>query len=451
MKAKNEHSIDRIFRQGLKDYKDKAPEHSWSVISAELQYRKKVRYLRITKYAAAIVALLVAFYFGYEFSENNLSDNATIVQKTENSAPGSSENQTTLSEEPVSRLKVIDVKELTADATNVGIIKRNTHTNPLAWQSAERHSSLTSLESFDFGLIENHAYRKTLFPDNYDGSLLKYGESGMLVLNEENDRQKASKQDSGGWILGGVYTPTYAYRTTNNDNLGIFDNTYQSDNNEPDSYEEALITYSGGINAQYTLNESWQLETGVYYSRFGQKKKAASVKNNELTDGGRNYYLNTSAGKVDGNKVPEAITEEIRGQYSVSDNSKEEYFTSTSIDFELYQKFDYLEIPLIAKYKVYDRKFDINLVSGLNTGILVNNETYISTEKDKLNLGQTENLRKILNSAIAGVGFQIPLTKQFMLSFEPTFKYALHSINTSSEFGYRPYSFGVYSGIRYRF
>ncbi|MCF8307541.1 MAG: outer membrane beta-barrel protein [Bacteroidales bacterium] len=451
MKAKNEHSIDRIFRQGLKEYKDKAPEHSWSVISAELQYRKKVRYLRITKYAAAIVALLVAFYFGYEFSENNFSDNATIVQKTENSTPGSSENQTTFSEEPVSRLELIDVKELTADATNVAIITRKAPTDLFAVQSAERRSSLTSLESFDFGLIKNQAYTEISFPENYGKNLLKYSGSGMLVLNEKNDHPKASKQESGRWVLGGVYTPTYAYRTTNNDNLGIFNNTYQSDHNEPDSYEEALITYSGGINAQYTLNENWQLETGLYYSRFGQKKNAASVKNEELNEGGKNYYLNTSAGKVDGNKVPEAISKEIRGQYSASDASKEEYFISTSIDFELYQNFDYLEIPLIAKYKVYDRKFGINLVSGLNTGLLVNNETHISTEKNKLDLGQTENLRSFLNSAIAGVDFQIPLTKQFILNFEPTFKYALHSVNTSNEFGYRPYSFGVYSGVKFRF
>lgn len=447
---KSEHSIDRLFRQGLKDYKDKAPDYSWSVISAELQHRKRVRYLRITKYAAAVVALLAAFYFGYEFSESNFSDNGMMVQQTENSSAGSSEKQASLSEDPVSLLEYFDLQELTNDVTDVAIDRRNTLTGNFSVQLAERRSSLASLESFGFGLINEQAHKITSLPDNYSEKLLNYSESGMLVLNGKDDQQKASKQEKSRWVVGGVYTPTYAYRTTNTDKLGIFNNTIQSDNSEPNSHEEALITYSGGINAQYLINDNWQLETGIYYSRLGQKKNAVSVKYNDLIGEGKKYHLNTSAGKVDGSKVPKAITEEIRGEFSPINGSKD-YYTNTSIDFRLYQKFDYLEIPLIVKYKVYDRKLAINLVSGLNTGVLVNNETRISTEEDKLNLGQTENLREILHSTIAGVGVQIPLTNHFMLNFEPTFKYALHSINTSKEFGYRPYSFGVYSGVKFRF
>lgn len=450
MKTKNEHSIDRIFRQGLKGYKDKAPDYSWAVISAELQRRKKVRYLRITKYAAAVVALLAAFYFGYEFSESNFSNNGMMVQQTENSTAGSSEKQASLSEDPVSLLDFIDVQELTNDVTDVAIDRRNTLTDNFSVQLAERRSSLASLESFGFGLINEQAHKITSLPDNYSEKLLNYSEAGMLVLNEKDDQQKASKQKNSRWVVGGVYTPTYAYRTTNTDKLGVFNNTIQSKNNEPSSHEDALITYSGGVSAQYILNETWQLETGLYYSRLGQKKNAVSVKYNDLIDDEEEYYLNTSAGKVDGSKVPKTITEEIRGQFSPTNGSKD-YYTNTSIDFKLYQKFDYLEIPLIVKYKVYDRKLAINLVSGLNSGVLVNNETRISTEEDKLNLGQTENLREILHSTIAGVGVQIPLTNHFMLNFEPTFKYALHSINTSKEFGYRPYSFGVYSGVKFRF
>ncbi|MCF8231744.1 MAG: PorT family protein [Bacteroidales bacterium] len=450
MKTKREHSIDRLFRHGLKDYKDKAPDYSWSVISAELRQSKKVRYLRITKYAAAIVALLVAFYFGYEFSESNFSNNEMMVQQTENSSAGSSEKQVPLSEDPVSLIGFIDVQELTVDDTDVAIDRRNTVTMAFPGQLAERRSSLASLERFDFGLIKDHSYQETTLPASYDKNLLNYNESGMLVLNEKDTQQKAPEQKKGRWVMGGAYTPTYAYRTTNTDKFGIFNNTIQSDNSEPNSHEEALITYSGGVSAQYILNETWQLETGLYYSRLGQKKNAVSVKYNDLVDDGEEYYLNTSAGKVDGSKVPKAISEEIRGQFSPVDGSKD-YYTNTSIDFRLYQKFDYLEIPLIVKYKVYDRKLAVNLVSGLNTGVLVNNETRISTNEDKLNLGQTENLREILYSSILGLGVQIPLTNHFLLNFEPTFKYALHSVNTSNEFGYRPYSFGVYSGVKFRF
>jgi len=110
-----------------------------------------------------------------------------------------------------------------------------------------------------------------------------------------------------------------------------------------------------------------------------------------------------------------------------------------------------VEVPMIVKYSVYNEKIGINLISGLSTGLLVNNETIIQTNSKKRNLGYTENIREVLHSTLLGVGFHLPLSNKLTIELEPTFKYGLYSINSSDEFGYKPYSMGIYSGIQYRF
>ena len=81
MASHKEHSIDRLFRKGLESYKEKAPEYSWEAISGELRNQKRVRYLRMTKYAAAVVAILLAFYFGNRFSSLEMTDQSQLARQ----------------------------------------------------------------------------------------------------------------------------------------------------------------------------------------------------------------------------------------------------------------------------------------------------------------------------------------------------------------------------------
>lgn len=452
MANRKEHSIDRLFRKKLHSHEEKTPEYSWSVISEELDRQRKVRYLRITKYAAAVIAILLAFYTGYEFSGSRFTDEQMTQTEKETTTP--------ITQEPAA----IDQTNLTAMSSfnNVNLAlkehpasvsKRKSQYEIFRAYSApdRRQTTLTSLNSYRSEQIENVPFGELTFPGRYWEKMLQSNDSRVLALSNDIKVNKPdlNNNSQNQWTLGGSFAPTYSYRTTNNDKLDFFNNSFQTSKNNPGSYEKALISYSTGINAQYAVNETWQFETGLYYSRFGHKKEALLVSNKELEKGGE-YYLNTSAGKVNSSGIPENVSAEIRLSFSPGNNS-EEFIANTSEDARLYQKFDYVEVPMKVKYKVYNQKIGINLISGLSTGLLVNNETIIQTTNKKRNLGYTENIREVLHSTLLGLGFHLPLSEKLIIDFEPTFKYGLHSINSSDEFGYKPYSLGIYSGIQYQF
>jgi len=449
MTSRNEHSIDKLFSKGLSSYGEKAPDYSWSVISGELRKQKRVRYLSITKYAAAVAAILLAFYFGYEFSKSEFTQQQ--MARIEERGSRSQGNSSQFSGENLTPLNSLSAGEFMAGPLPGKVNSRDEYPVPskIMTLPVADDRSITALASYEPDPLIAGPQDNLSLPERYWKKLLHQTDNRILAFNEKPQNNKKKKSSGNQWSLGGSFAPTYSYRTTENDKLNLFNNTGQSTENDPSSYEQAVITYSTGINAQYAMNDKWQIETGLYYSRFGHKKEALFVKNNDLDNGGL-YHLNTSAGKVEGSRVPEDVALEIQGSHKPGDNP-EDFTTNTSEDSRLFQKFDYVEIPMIVKYKIYDQKMNVNIISGLSTGLLVNNQTILETPDQRRNLGDTKNIRQVLNSTLLGVGFQFALSKKLVIDFEPTFKYGLHSINSSSEFGYKPYSLGVYSGIQYSF
>lgn len=450
MVSHKEHSIDRLFRKGLESHREKVPEYSWAAISGELRKQKRVRYLRMTKYAAAVAAILLAFYFGYEFSGSEMNDQSQLAQQ-ETSTPVTEKQAINRTEATYSTLNSLRALSITIDNPVPEISQRNKFPeSTILSSSSHSELSVAELTSYDAGPIKLSPEEKLNLPDHYWEKLLNNTDNRLLAMGSKDQPKKGNiNQSEKNWSLGGSFAPTYSYRTTDNDKLNLFNNSFETSKDDPSSYEQALVTYSTGINAQYAMNDNWQFETGLYYSRFGHQKEALVVKNDDLDNGGL-YHLNTSAGKVDGHRVPEYIAMEIEGSHKPGENP-DDFTTNTTQDSKLFQRFDYVEIPMIAKYKIYDKKVDVNLIGGLSTGILVNNETIIETPGQRRNLGDTKNIRQVLNSSLVGLGFRFNLSKELTIGLEPMFKYGLHSINASNEFGYKPYSLGVYSGVSYRF
>jgi hypothetical protein len=63
--------IDRIFKEGLKDYSPKAPDYIWSQIDQSMNNRKRRVQRTLIFSAAASVAILIAFGSGFLFTNSN--------------------------------------------------------------------------------------------------------------------------------------------------------------------------------------------------------------------------------------------------------------------------------------------------------------------------------------------------------------------------------------------
>jgi opacity protein-like surface antigen len=89
----------------------------------------------------------------------------------------------------------------------------------------------------------------------------------------------------------------------------------------------------------------------------------------------------------------------------------------------------------------------LEVLGGLNAGIVVGNKVYLEDE----NVGKTKDISTLNISGAIGVGLSYNLNKHISLAVEPRFNYYLNSINQNPDISFRPYRIGIYTGLYYEF
>ncbi|MFT4697975.1 MAG: hypothetical protein ACI9SJ_001107 [Flavobacteriaceae bacterium] len=123
---------------------------------------------------------------------------------------------------------------------------------------------------------------------------------------------------------------------------------------------------------------------------------------------------------------------------------------ATNGEAELNQKINYFEVPLELKYSLVNNKFGVNLIGGLSTLFLGNNEITVNAGDFESVLGEANNLSSVSFTTNIGVGLNYKFSKRFMFNIEPMFKYQLNPY-TDSSVNYKPYYIGIYSGLSFKF
>jgi hypothetical protein len=118
---------------------------------------------------------------------------------------------------------------------------------------------------------------------------------------------------------------------------------------------------------------------------------------------------------------------------------------------EFSQVFEFMEIPFFVRYRVVDSKIGVELITGLNAGIVVGNNAYIDNQYGLQNIGETQDISTVNLSGTVGMGVNYALGKNFSVAVEPRFNYYLNSINTNSSVDFRPYRMGFFTGVTYEF
>ncbi|MDK2979483.1 MAG: hypothetical protein PWP52_2197, partial [Bacteroidales bacterium] len=115
------------------------------------------------------------------------------------------------------------------------------------------------------------------------------------------------------------------------------------------------------------------------------------------------------------------------------------------------QSFEYIEVPLIIRYKIIDKIIDINLIGGVGANFLVGNNVYLMYENSKDVIGKTNGVNDINYSGSLGFGLEYPILNSVNILIEPSIKYYLNPINANSAVESHPYSIGIYTGVSYSF
>jgi len=436
-----EANIDLLFRNGLKDFEVLPPAGVCESILSSVNIKSRPYiFLRI---AAVITVLMALSFLTYRWSrELSVVPSVPVIAfNVPVSTPVISnpiDNTQYLPEGKYDPIKISP--DILTPTDNQAAIEKEIETtgSPEQIMNIQKTRSLfiTNNETID-GL-----FLSPLGTSKGNQINIKYPD---LQYIPENIIAKPVKK----WSIAAMASPTY-YSSFNSGSDALSKQLMAS--------EEPLVSYSGGVAFSYKISKRFSIQSGLYYSSLGQKvdgiNSFSGFQKYEYTKGGTNFAVLTTNGTVntsnpdvflsaDGaNRVLTAYTNDVFDPKKASLQP-----VSNSLD----QNFSYLELPVVLKYKIVDKMIGINLIGGLSYNLLVNNSVYTTVDGNRYSIGKTEGLNPLTMSSSLGMGMEYNISSKLSLNLEPTFKYYLNPFSVTTGSFIHPYSFGIFSGVSYKF
>jgi len=309
-------------------------------------------------------------------------------------------------------------------------------------------------------MLRDSSLKELHLPDQLSDTGMTAEEAAAMLLAGyygEDEKEKARKHN---WTLGSEIAPLFSDRSVNMDkseSAGI------TNFNETES---GVLAYAGGFRIALNTGKRLSVQSGIYYSRYGQEKNNVSAVTTSFQEPDAQNYrfitVSNSTGTITGvldaqaqsdrqpdKQIIETITEV--NYDGINNYSYKPLVQGNAENVVLRQYFDYFEVPLILKYKIIDRKLDFSFSGGLVTNFLVGNEVDMINDGETTIIGETTDISQVNYLGSVGMGLEYPVVRNFSFTLEPRFRYYINPIDRSSSHSVHPFSFGFFAGINYRF
>ena len=256
------------------------------------------------------------------------------------------------------------------------------------------------------------------------------------------------------WEITGQFAPVYqSYRAISSVPGGLRKSDF-------DDAESSLMAYSGGISLAYRLYNRLSVQTGIFYSQTGQSiNNVVRVPNMYAAVSSNNSYsknfVKTSSGSV---TVASNLKSDANSSYASYFNAESQTANAVSVanvanpaKSKLIERIDYLEIPLLLRYKIFDRKMNFYVLGGMSANVLIDTNVFVDNGSEIVKGGNILMARPVNYSSTFGLGFGYQMMKNLSFGLEPSFKYYLQSYTTSSQISTNPYAFGLFTSVFYQF
>jgi hypothetical protein len=434
-----EANIDLLFRNGLSDYEALPPSDVWEGIKpAVAQPKRSFLFFRVAATAAVLVAsgLITAMLVrNIPSGSENISlplvtDNSHVLVKKENIVkPSQALAYQTL-------INGADVQSAITDVKSPPIV-----TSLFSLPSPELYTSF----------VKNSPARE-INRNSRQGSMEKaynpsYSDlvSDATVVVKENLPAKDNR-----WSVGAMVSPAY-YSSIDLSSNGASSDIIKS--------EEPAFSYAGGLTFAYNLNRRFSVQTGINYSSIGRHIEGVT------SYSGYGKYLDSKGESQFGVVTSSGTIKSINGDIYLADNNSGAKVMSvftrdvfdpvknnlSYISSSLSQNFNYVEVPVVIKYKVIDRNIGLKVIGGVSYNILVNNTAYTTSGGTRYYIGNTEGLSPVTLSSSLGMGMEYNFSGKLSLNLEPTFRYYITPLGGMAGSSIHPYSIGILSGISYKF
>lgn len=471
MKEK-ENNMDNIFREKLKEFREEPPVYVWDNIQATLSGQRRKKRMVWYSWSAVAALLVLAFLAGWYFNDTAERTTPRVaeierVDQQDEKAPNERKIRVPDNEPVVTGKPEYGPERLLAETTIQSKPKTGLEEKlPVSDENVREERTGTILASAELSLIKpiktpeistkkqelRHSLAKKDKPSVTEKSF-----TWEQKLMDENARQLAqTAKEQSGWKMGLNVSPGYSSYAARHAE------TYAS--NMTSETDDGNTNLSGGISVQYKTGKKVRVESGIYYAQNGQKTGSSPMFSGLRAEAdyvaapaGKLYFntpvsmennrmaMNSTAGIIEFKGLPKGA------EIAANLESYGLYSNSLMTRGELSQVFDFVEIPLYLRYLLLDSKMDVELVGGVNAGMVVGNNVYIDNEYGVQNIGKTRDISTVNISGTIGFGLNYALGRNLSLALEPRLNYYLNSLNRNPEVAFRPYRVGIYTGLYYEF
>jgi hypothetical protein len=308
--------------------------------------------------------------------------------------------------------------------------KRPTVVNPSGIQFGNNLPVIETLNSKNIGNIKSNS--ADLFATKELLHNIALARINPLIQIEKNifPNPSIKSTSQSRFAITAFYSPDIAFYHFENKTPGNSNNN-NFENSETESYSSTL-----GVLIDFKISKHWGLQSGITLatSNFDQESKTLYAQPDN--SGGVQYKLSTPLG--DAYVLP---------SFSNNPNIGDSIFSKSTT-----HTLQYFGIPFIAKYNIYRGKFTLNVLTGISGNFLTGGR--ITTELKRGNDNETETTNKIHGlkstyfSGLAGIGLDYNFYKNLSISFSPTLRFALSSINSNVHVQSFPNSFGFLTGLK---
>ena len=416
--------IGEIYRRKLKDVETTPPVDSWDNISAALDKKEEKRRILPWWFKAAGVAAVVAILFSVFLipSQDQIILDAPSYSVSRESKTYNFEPVSGYYKETMLRSSIL-LETLMSKSRSNG---ENIHTSTgLVKQKQEKLAEET--------VTPAHTTGKELIPEDLiadsPGKIIKKGNTAdaepekvdpnvpvrpkltdleeSLATQEFSEAEEKEKNEP----LSRRFSISTTAGAVYYDNLG----SGNSANPQFAENSKGEISMAYGVNLAYQISEKVKIRTGVSkveLSRSTPNMSYASALNSDAIEYGSENLVSPGSGNLD-------------------------------------QSMGFIEIPLEVEYNLINKKLGLSLIGGASTLVLDKNMASIDTPETRIIFGKSRNLNNVSFSTNIGVGLDYNISEEFELHLEPMFKYQLNTFEHSS--GVKPYFFGIYSGLSFKF
>ncbi len=464
--------LEKDIQKRLDNYEVEPPAELWSSIENRLDEkayaRAGIRRKRMTAVAAAALLFLLSAsalllnQLGVPVEPIAQETTPTTSQPAAPEAPDSQSSSTeataAVSSTDTQRELPITTSTFTPQKSQALVALKENKEQPGTLDFREQpmiadvaiRSALPSFSAETASLVaENHelAAAQIQLPGNLEAA-------GKEEISNRMDFALANADQAGNssFSLATFFAPQQSYR-------------YQNRNtpNPMQALESEIMTFAAGLHVNYKVNNRWEIQSGLGYNRMGQRvndiatfshpsmmalysKDGASINEHPqsmstsmggivFTDQSL-YFADISSSRI--------IT--LKGSY---DESIVNLLNKTGTG--LIQHFEYLEMPVNARYKFWQKGFDIYAKAGLSANYLLSANVFLPEQIQSTPIGTVVGINKLNFSGMAGLAISYPVTNRVSLNLEPTASMFLTPMgnvrNLTRET--HPYSWSVLMGVSY--